>query len=67
MLIAVWILFYLDKFYSFSSNNTCTITAKAGLVIKTPTEIPIKVVSANPVNNPAPAFSRGSMAAAVAA
>ena len=36
------------------------ISAKAGLLIRTPAVIPIIVVNANPLNRPAPAQYRGS-------
>jgi len=35
------------------------MSAKAGLVIKTPEVIPIKVVIAKPFNKPAPAHNKG--------
>ena len=41
------------------------ISAKAGRVTKMPTETEIIVVSANPLNNPAPAQNRGSIAAII--
>ena len=36
------------------------MSAKAGLVIKTPEVIPIKVVIAKPFSKPAPAHNKGS-------
>src|SRR3989338_3100841 len=44
-----------------------TILANAGLVTKTPTLTPMIVVRANPLNNPAPANPKGSMATTIVA
>ena len=43
------------------SSNLLIISEKAGLVMKTPAVIPIRVVKAKPFRSPAPAHSKGSI------
>ena len=45
---------------SFYASILLIMSAKAGLVIKTPVVMPIIVVNANPLNKPAPAHQRGN-------
>ena len=56
----MWYLTSIFPLYSFKI--LFTISENAGLVMKTPVDIPIMVVIANPFNSPAPAHIRGSNA-----
>ena len=49
-----------NRLNNYSFLNCLTISENAGLVINTPTEIPIIVVTANPFRSPAPAHIKGS-------
>ena len=55
----------LEAFYSFVTS--LSISAKAGLVMKTPIVMPKIVVNAKPLSNPVPAHHKGIKAIAVVA